>query len=421
MGRFLHIVTAACSLAAAIGCVDHRRGAAVASNERDSDAGSQDAGSTGHLPDGAAVVSDSAGPSALDAGDELDVDSGEELDDAADAASTGPDSGVSGSAEAGIAAGTPLLARLIAVGDETACAVRSEASGHPGKLACWGRALSATDTTRSERARSVEGVTLSRQNSDPSNPTVLKLGTHHACAADVGKVWCWGSNADGQIDPSAPRADIPLPVQTFKDRRAEDIAPGAKHTCALSFRTVRCWGAIAYGFGNALSVDTSLTQVCARQVGGGVGCWDATPRNSPRILSVGSAAQLDMGFHGGCIREPAPAGTATCWEGNGTTGNASPSTVAGLMRATDVSAGNDFACAVADPAVTDPVGSVRCWGRGYGDSPAVVVLPQASQGSPPQPVTARRVSVGSHACVLRSDEHVFCWLPGQTPREILNE
>jgi alpha-tubulin suppressor-like RCC1 family protein len=74
-----------------------------------------------------------------------------------------------------------------------------------------------------------------------------------------GSVWCWGSNAQGQLGREGGVA--PAPVVGLTGAMAQ-IAAGAGHTCA--FRDdgrAWCWGANLYGqLGNGATSQAPIAQ-----------------------------------------------------------------------------------------------------------------------------------------------------------------
>ena len=92
------------------------------------------------------------------------------------------------------------------------------------------------------------------------------VGRKHACALQGGTVWCWGSNASGQLGASAantcgPSNDLPaaipcslfaIPVQL--PATVASVSAGGDHTCALTTAgDAWCWGDNSHG---QLGIDT---------------------------------------------------------------------------------------------------------------------------------------------------------------------
>lgn len=76
-------------------------------------------------------------------------------------------------------------------------------------------------------------------------------GDAHSCAVDAnGRVFCWGSNAYGQLGQPLDLAAISVPRQVELPTRvrAVRLAAGSEHTCALTERdNLVCWGRNATG------------------------------------------------------------------------------------------------------------------------------------------------------------------------------
>ncbi|MBX3249084.1 MAG: hypothetical protein KF901_18035 [Myxococcales bacterium] len=98
---------------------------------------------------------------------------------------------------------------------------------------------------------------------DLATPPLVEVaaGLLHSCGrSESGEVWCWGSNASGQL--ARPRDFVSAaPVRVEGLGVASALAVGMAHTCALVEEgAVRCWGAANEG---ELGVDP--------------GTWIATP------------------------------------------------------------------------------------------------------------------------------------------------
>jgi alpha-tubulin suppressor-like RCC1 family protein len=126
-------------------------------------------------------------------------------------------------------------ATAVAAGSSHACARRRD-----GHAVCWGnndRGQLGGGAAGEASAALVEVGVL-------DDAARLALGEDHSCALDVGgKVWCWGSNARGQLGLGHTRhVTTPAHVQGIADVTA--IAAGDEVTCALCRDgSVWCWGA----------------------------------------------------------------------------------------------------------------------------------------------------------------------------------
>ncbi|MFT5358820.1 MAG: alpha-tubulin suppressor-like RCC1 family protein, partial [Polyangiales bacterium] len=170
------------------------------------------------------------------------------------------------------------------------------------------------------------------------------LGSAHGCARQGGSVYCWGSDAFGQLgrgvdvggdlSPGEPVADI---------SDATSLVSGSDFACVLrASGDVACWGR---------NDDQQL---------GGAGA----NANAPRVLALGSILALSAGHRHACaIVGASLPGQVYCWGANdeGQSGqvaspSADPLAVTGLSDAIDVVAYGRHSCAVRVD------GSVWCWG-----------------------------------------------------------
>lgn len=256
----------------------------------------------------------------------------------------------------------------------------------------------------------------------------IALGATQTCVIERdGDVLCWGENDSGQLGygDTAARGGTAgsmaslVPVALGAGRKAAAITAGANHTCALlDNATVKCWGeggtgALGYGdrrdrgddageMGSslpavdlgrrtpvALSAGNGFT--CALFVTGQVACWGAGQNGR---LGIGSTANIG--------------------DGPGEMGSDLRIVPLG-RRATAISAGSNFACALLLS------GEVTCWGRGatgalglgitqdLGDERGEVApdLPVIDLGTDAMVVA---LSAGKdHVCAAFDDDTVKCW------------
>jgi len=157
------------------------------------------------------------------------------------------------------------------------------------------------------------GVVL---NVGPSQATVIAtdriaLGTSHTCVINNDNtVWCWGSNAMGQLGVSSSvvpsRSTVPVRADGLPGGRvAVKIAAGASHTCVVANDgTVWCWGANPSGQvtnsidalirvpannalpSSAISIFAGGENSCALLVDKQLFCWGL---NSSGQLGIGSS------------------------------------------------------------------------------------------------------------------------------------
>ncbi len=303
----------------------------------------------------------------------------------------------------------------VSSGGESSCAVLSD-----GNVECWGEnehgQLGNGTTTTSPTPVQVSGI---------SNAIQVSVGGDHACAVlSDHSVKCWGVNTYGQLGNGAtlPAADSDTPVQVYSSGTTPltgvtHVSAGNIHTCALlTGGTLECWGYDGSGeLGNGATNSTGIaTPVPVYESG-----------TSGSLFS--NVTQVSAGDEFTCAVAD---GNAYCWGYNGYwgLGNISsydqynPYQVANfsVLGATvsSVSAGQIHACAVISASSAHYPGTVWCWGENsYDDLGTGSSL--GSSRAPEQVVAlnngtgyltgATAVSVGRwHTCALVSGS-VECW------------
>ena len=274
------------------------------------------------------------------------------------------------------------------------------------RVLCWGR--------------NVDGQVGVGNQVSPQGPTDIGLsgviavsaGVNHSCAVDMsGQLYCWGANNQGQIGLGfASTGDETSPVATLITDALDVVAHGS-FTCALRPRSgggqkVTCFGWNASGqcgTGDTVSPNITPTDVASL----------------PDVLSLAHGGAPDHT----CVITTT--GTAMCW---GTNNNSAHGATVSLSSATTVtrtgggalsnivelSSGHDLSCALTGNG-TDR--EVFCWGandRGQhgvgstGGSSATAVQVLNADDSPV--VDARHITAGlNHACMVRTDNSVWCW------------
>jgi alpha-tubulin suppressor-like RCC1 family protein len=155
-----------------------------------------------------------------------------------------------------------------------------------------------------------------------ATPTVadVAIGRTHVCIVAAQQLYCWGSNAYGQLGVG-DTADRSVPTLVASTEVWADVSARGDHTCGHTANdNVLCWGrndADQLGLGDATNRDTptlvgSYVQVaagddhtCARTAGriecwgangsGQLGVGDRTPRSTPTLVSN----QMWMGVQAG--------------------------------------------------------------------------------------------------------------------------
>lgn len=212
----------------------------------------------------------------------------------------------------------------VAAGAQHTCGIRGA-----GELRCWGAG-----------GRGRLGVGGTGDLSAPWTPVVgaadwrsVSAGGLHTCGIrTAGSLWCWGSNAHGQIgDGTAQDRLAPTQVGTATDWTA--VSAGAQHTCARrAAGTLWCWG---LGEDGRLGHGDTLNRPVPTQVG---------------TATTWASVSAGKGAHTCATRADR---TLWCWGagdrgqlGNGTVDTRLVPTPASLAGVTAVSAGGLHTCAL---------------------------------------------------------------------------
>ncbi len=226
-----------------------------------------------------------------------------------------------------------------------------------------------------------------------SNIANVSVGGAHACAVDgAGALYCWGSNATGQLGVAGiPYSSIPVRVTGLGGGIAS-VSAGGGHTCALTTSaTIKCWGSNTDGqLGNGSTIDSST---------------------AVNVAGLSGVTALSAGTDHTCA---VANGAARCWGSNvqGQLGDSTaisrttPITVSGLNTGvTGIAAGQVHTCAALASS------GAQCWGSNfYGQ------LGDLTTNSSSVPVTVNMtgtvtaVAVGQvHSCALISTGGMRCW------------
>jgi alpha-tubulin suppressor-like RCC1 family protein len=256
----------------------------------------------------------------------------------------------------------------IALGEVSGCARMKD-----GSARCWGANESGElgDGTQTARSGSVQAGPL-------PGAMGVAVGGRHACSfggAEGEEVFCWGTNAEGELgDGSSEARATPVRVMGV---RARALALGAHHSCALNDAgEVACWGAKGAG----------------------------QREGEPRGVVLRGATAIAAGGDATCaiLRDR----TLACWGRVPGRGPVPVSPIEGLADVTDVAVSETHIC------VVRAWGGIACWGAGeegelgdgaFSDRSAPVDVVGLT-------VPAREVAVGrAHTCALLRDGTVHCW------------
>jgi alpha-tubulin suppressor-like RCC1 family protein len=288
--------------------------------------------------------------------------------------------------------------------------VLEQVGGQGSSIWCWGANSSGQlgNGTFTDSAVPVQVPLASFGLAANDHLAAVTAGSEHTCALTArGQVYCWGSNASGQLGvvenfhvpppPLVPigNSNVPRHVE-FDDPLdvAVQLAAGASYTCATTVDGhAHCWGANGYG---QLGDDTTMSSptpgeivvpIAKEIVPGGQHTCILT--QDGRLFCVGSNqfGQLGAGSH---LRD-----------------SLSPVQINAIPSAVHVVAGQQHTCVIrADQ-------SVWCWGNnmfgsvGSGDADAPVF-------EPAEVFSATTVVTGSsafHTCALTGDHggELWCW------------
>ncbi len=311
----------------------------------------------------------------------------------------------------------------------------------------------------------VKSNTVTIAVNGPAGPSgsIVAGGEEHTCAVNSsGAVFCWGSNADGQLGNGTNTKSLtPVPA-TGLSSGVVGVTAGQDFTCALTHAgTVMCWGSNTTGdLGNGTTNDSNVPVevldvagtaplsgvvaisagqyfVCALTSAGSVLCWgdnaeqELGPEPSgfrtglPNVVTGIPAGMVAINTGAGFACALTSTGVAWCWGGSGTgvlgagpnLPNGSPVEVLNLAGTAPISGVAQIAGGYQDACAVTNAGTALCWGANQAGedgnatntavSSPVQVLDIAGT-SPLVGVTAI-VSGDNDACAITSAGGVLCW------------
>jgi alpha-tubulin suppressor-like RCC1 family protein len=250
-------------------------------------------------------------------------------------------------AVSGVLAGRTVTA--ISTGDAYTCAISD------AKAYCWGHNGSSKlgiGVNGGIIALPAEVLTTSGMS---GQVTSIAAGYEHTCAVAGGEAFCWGYNNFGELGgKQASKALVSIPAAVYssgvlKGLTIQSVSVGTFHSCALAAGRVFCWGSDALGeLGTGAVITPGVPMAVERLDGrtvsqlsgynrsncvladGKVFCWGSNAKGQLGIGSTGTVADL-----------PTLVDSSSALVGK---------------TATQISVGYTHACAVADEAV-------YCWGE----------------------------------------------------------
>ncbi len=332
--------------------------------------------------------------------------------------------------------------KTVSVGRTHACAVALD-----GALWCWGQNHAGELGTSDENNHLVP-TRVGNDVAGDRNWDDVRAGGQHTCGVRAGgQLWCWGSNARGQLGDSlaAPRASFPKRVGTATTWT--DVAAGEEHTCGvLGDGRLYCWGASdrgQLGVGKSgdgvqenapvavtvlgdgwASVGAGARMTCGRAASGRLLCWgentygelaDGTFGDRDRPATVGRDDDWDtlaVGQRTACARKEG--GQLHCWGRNlsgalgvGTGGDATTPRETGSGGFAELAHGGSHACGIKTAGRT-----LWCWGYNFNGQLGIGVVGGA-RDEPTQVAGggawAQVVAGDSATCGIKMNGELFCW------------
>ena len=286
--------------------------------------------------------------------------------------------------------------------------------------------------------------------------TQLSAGGAHTCGIVDSQLYCWGSNANGQLGIGSTVDSLaPALVSGLVGKTVSSVSAGASHTCAIADDKAYCWGLNTNGqLGDGTTVQKTSPQLIPNQdgytvtavsagaahscgIGGGVVyCWGLNTNgqlgngnNTQQLIPTqvantgvftnGSATRVSAGSSHTCA---VSGSRAYCWGlnssgqlGNGLTNQSTTavavSTASGQLlthAVADVTAGASHSCVIAE-------GKAYCWGRssngqlGNGSTSPINTTPMAVYTGGLFSGTVTALSAGNaHTCAVAGGG-AFCW------------
>jgi len=273
--------------------------------------------------------------------------------------------------------------------------------GIRGRSSGWRLRAAATVLGLVAACLSVAGTAATGPASAGTPPVVSSGGGGSCTLMPDQTVWCWGSNATGQLGNGTIQGSM-TPVKVSTLGPATDVSAGQSdnavsafnHTCAVETTSqVQCWGSNTFGelgrgtmtsFSDLpfpVSGGVQASQVsagdgftCAVTLAHAVKCWGDgndgqlgngtfTDSSTPvKVKGLDNVTQVAAGYFHACALESN--GTVWCWGdnafgalGNGTTTDSDVPVIVGVQNATYIAAGAEDTCAIADAP-----GDLLCWG-----------------------------------------------------------
>jgi alpha-tubulin suppressor-like RCC1 family protein len=292
--------------------------------------------------------------------------------------------------------GTPLTgAKAVGTGAGHTCALLADQT-----VWCWGTNAKGQLGNTQVSATSNVPVQVQTSSGALAGVTAIGVGYFAACAivGSAGDVFCWGDNSHLQIGNASAGATSGVAVQVGTLSAATTISGGSSHFCAsTTSKDAWCWGR-----GNVL------------QLGNGNGNDTSTPQKVT-FAGSGQVQEMGLGNYFSCAR--IGQSQAWCWGENRfnslganlSSPSADPSEVALTSEQmtigfNHVEGGDDHACARLSNSL------LYCWG---GNETGQLGIPAVLDGGLPPTLSYSNVASFSagyqHTCALTNDNQIFCF------------
>ena len=208
--------------------------------------------------------------------------------------------------------------RTVSVGGAHACGIRTN-----GRLYCWG---SDADGRLGNGGGVVNTFTPTQVAGDVTDWSAVSAGGSHTCARRrTGQLYCWGNDTNGELGDGGANADQSTPTEVAGGVTTwAGVSAGGGHTCARrTSGRLFCWGSDSAGqLGDG---PPNANAAAPLQVAGSLTTWASVSagnlhtcglRTSGRLFCWGSdqLGGLGNGAPNGATSAPAQvAGNVTTW------------------------------------------------------------------------------------------------------------
>jgi alpha-tubulin suppressor-like RCC1 family protein len=277
--------------------------------------------------------------------------------------------------------------------------------------------------------------------------TKLVAGGSHTCGiTNLGALYCWGLNDEGQLGVGTDIAKYSAPQLLTNFTNVVDVTLGEYHTCAKKIDgSMYCWGYNGSGelgvgtdieryntpqlltnFTNIMNISAGDYHTCAKKIDGSMYCWgwnqydqlgvgtNTNRYKTPQLLTgFTDVIGISAGYRHTCAFKNS--GNLYCWGYNmegqlglGTTAETynTPQLLTAFTSVMGISAGRSYTCAFKNS------GNLYCWGENYSGQLGLGTTIETY--NTPQWLTSftrvASITTGQyHTCATKADGSVYCW------------